>query len=254
MARTSSRTTTIILVLLVVFCVAPAAAQSLGGSRASLDIQNRMAREHDFSYLSTPTEVRRFVRSGLLVPVAGNEDFDLHAVSFPYARPEALLFIERLASQYRGACGEKLVVTSLTRPQNMQPRNASSRSVHPTGMAIDLRRSANARCRGWLERVLVSLEGQRVVEATRENYPPHYHVVVFPKPYVRYVQARTDGDVQLETRVAEMDVVKYRVRSGDSLWNIARRHGTTVERLRTENQLRGNRIYAGQLIEVPVSR
>jgi LysM repeat protein len=47
--------------------------------------------------------------------------------------------------------------------------------------------------------------------------------------------------------------VEYRVRSGDSLWTIARRVGTTVERLKSENGLSSNRIYAGQVIEVPVS-
>ena len=37
-------------------------------------------------------------------------------VSFPFARPEVELFVQRLSGQYRRACGEQLVVTSLTRP------------------------------------------------------------------------------------------------------------------------------------------
>jgi hypothetical protein len=56
-------------------------------------------------------------------------------------------FVERLSSQYHNACGERLVVTSLTRPASEQPRNASDRSVHPTGMAIDLRLSTKGTCR-----------------------------------------------------------------------------------------------------------
>ena len=90
---------------------APASAQSLRGSAASLDRQNSQARVHDFTYIDTPNQVRRFVDAGYLVQVRGNRDFELHAVSFPYARPEAELFIRRLAAQYRAACGEKLVVT-----------------------------------------------------------------------------------------------------------------------------------------------
>ena len=43
----------------------------------------------------------------------------------------------------------------------------------------------------------------------------------------------------------------YRVRNGDSLWTIAQKLGTTVARLRAENDLRSNRIYAGQVIVVP---
>ncbi len=81
------------------------------------------------------------MRAGYLVQVRANRDFDLHGVSYPFARPETRTFTLRLANQYRLACGEKLVVTSLTRPLSRQPRNASSRSVHPTGMALDVRRS-----------------------------------------------------------------------------------------------------------------
>jgi LysM repeat protein len=46
---------------------------------------------------------------------------------------------------------------------------------------------------------------------------------------------------------------RYRVRSGDSLWAIARRHGTTVARLKTENALASTRIIPGQVLELPAS-
>jgi hypothetical protein len=231
---------------------ASAEAQTLRGSSASLDRQVRQAEAHDFTFLETPAQVRRFVDAGYLVPVRANRDLDLHAVSFPYARPETRTFILRLAEQYRRACGEKLVVTSLTRPVSSQPWNASSRSVHPTGMAADFRRSNSAACRSWLERTLLSLEGQGVLEVVRESNPPHYHVAVFPKPYARYVENLTNP--QADTRFAAADVREYQVRRGDSLWTIARAHGTTVERLREENSLRGSRIYAGQLLRVPAAQ
>lgn len=164
-------------------------AQSLFGSRESLLRQNDEARDHDFTYLRTSADVRDFARRGLLVRVPGNSDYDIESdeVSFPYARPEVKLFIERLAEQYRDACGQKLVVTSLTRPITRQPWNASTLSVHPTGMACDLRRSSSSSCRAWLEDVLLDLEGKGVLEATKEQYPPHYHVTVFPNPYLRYL-------------------------------------------------------------------
>ena len=117
-------------------------AQSLQGSAASLDVQNRIARQHDFTYIESPNRVRFFAEQGWLVRVRPTGDFRLdNEVSFPYARPEVALFVRRLGAQYRSACGEQLVVTSLTRPTTRQPRNASDRSVHPTGMAVDLRRS-----------------------------------------------------------------------------------------------------------------
>jgi LysM repeat protein len=44
----------------------------------------------------------------------------------------------------------------------------------------------------------------------------------------------------------------YTVRSGDSLWGIARSYGTTVDELRVANGLEGSRIFVGQLLDVPV--
>ena len=133
--------------------------------------QKRVAEDHDFTFLRTSSEVRRFVSLGLLVRVKGDADHHLHRVSFPYARPEVRTFVQRIARQYRAACGEKLVVTSLTRPKNRQPRNSSHLSVHPTGMAVDLRRSDKRACRSWIEDTLLYLEGAGVLDATRERRP-----------------------------------------------------------------------------------
>ena len=249
------------------FAPASSSAQSLRGSSRSLTVQNVQARAHDFTYLQTPDHVRRFVELGYLVPLRGSRDYDIdEEVSFAYGRPQVRTFVERLAGQYRRGCGEVLVVTSVTRPLNRQPRNASDRSVHPTGMAVDLRRSNVRRCRQWLEDVLLSLEANGVLEATRESRPPHYHIALFPAPYARYVDGLMVRATQAsETRVAaamESETVaasvapepasgQYRVRRGDALWDIARAHRTTVTALRQSNSLSGNRIYPGQLLTIP---
>ena len=227
---------------------AAAEAQSLRPSRASLDKQNRQARAHDFSYLASAADVRRFVSAGLLVELPRETgDYLLHDVSFPYARPEVKLFIERLSSQFRAACGEKLVVTSLTRPQSHQPWNASSRSVHPTGMAVDLRRYyPKASCRSWLDRVLLSLEESDVLEVSVERNPPHYHMAVFPTQYAAYV-ARLTGEQAL---VADAELVTYRVRRNDTLWRIAQNHGTTPAAIQRSNGLPDTTIHPGQLLKI----
>lgn len=225
---------------------ATASAQSLRGSSASLDRQNRVARQHDYTYIDTADRIRYFASQGWLVRVRAGRDFVLNDVSFPYARPEVKLFIERLAGQYRAACGEPLVVTSLTRPTTRQPGNASDRSVHPTGMAVDLRYSTRRSCRTWIEPVLTSLERAGVLEATRERRPAHYHVALFPKPYAAYVERLTAGAVQ--------SAVAYTVRPGDSLWAIARRHDTTPDAIRRTNGLGNNRISPGQVLNVPRGR
>lgn len=240
-------------------------AQSLFGSRDSLLRQNEEARDHDFTYLKTSSQVRSFARQGLLVRLRGNSDYLLakNYVSFPYARPEVKLFIERLSDQYRGACGERLVVTSLTRPLTRQPPNASHLSVHPTGMAADLRRSNRASCRRWLESTLLELEEKGVVEATREQHPPHYHVTLFPKPYLRYLGADDRPPVQVATStgrtrsskskisVASSRSKKYRVGRGDTLWRIAQRHGTSVTRIKQANGIRTTRLKPGQMLSIP---
>ena len=118
--------------LMVGWTAVPAPAQSLRGSTASLDRQNLEARQHDFTYLRRPSQLERFVDAGLLVPLENGAHYRLHDVSFGVARPEVKLFVERLSAQYLDACGEPLVVTSLTRPTSEQPPNASARSVHPT--------------------------------------------------------------------------------------------------------------------------
>src|SRR5690606_4402484 len=83
---------------------------------------------------------------------------------------------------------EKLVVTSLTRPASSQPRNSHALSVHPTGMAVDLRISQRAASREWLENTLLSLEADGLLDVTRERNPPHYHVALFPEAYMAHVE------------------------------------------------------------------
>ncbi len=223
-----------------------ASAQSLRGSASSLDLQAEQAEQHEFTYLRGSEQLGRFVDAGLLVPVDGNRNYSLTDVSFPFARPEVKLFIERLSAQYRRACGEQLIVTSLTRPTELpQPRNASDRSVHPTGMALDLRRPQGT-CRQWLERTLLSLEDEDVLEATAERSPPHYHVAVFPRQYAAYVGRLTRSGAG-RTRPLRV----YTVRRGDTLWGIARRHGTSTRALRRANGLSSTRIYPGQALRVP---
>lgn len=232
--------------------------------------QHRRALEYDYDFLRNAAEVRHFVNLKLLVPLEGNDDYQLDdEVSFPYARPEVRTFIERLSRQYRAACGEVLVVTSLTRPFTHQPRNSSKEwSVHPTGMAVDLRRSNSRACRNWIQDVLLYLEGIGSVQATYERRPPHYHVAVYTKDYARYVASleaaeqsravagpadRTTASADRSGGGSTASAVQYRVRSGDSLWRIARAYGITVARLKSANNLSSDRIYAGQLLEVPVS-
>ena len=236
--------------LLLALTATPASAQNLHGSRASVDRQNREARQHDFTFLRRTSELERFVDAGLLVPLEGDDHYRLHDVSFNVARPEVKLFIERLSAQYLAACGRRLVVTSLTRPTSLQPPNASERSVHPTGMAVDLRVPRIASCRRWIESTFLSLERRRLLDATLERSPLHFHVAVFPDEYLAYVSRLTgrSGDALLASVETP---APHTVRPSETLWGIAHRYGTTPARIRDANGLESSVIHPGQRLKIP---
>ncbi len=249
-----------VLPLVAISFSGPLAAQSLRGGLRSMQEQHQRAIDYDYSFARNSDHVQRLIDLGLLVPLRGNDSYVIDdEVSFPYARGEVRTFVERLSRQYRSACGEVLVVTSATRSLDRQPRNSSPLSVHPTGMAVDLRRSNHRPCRAWLEDVLLHLEERGAVEATYERWPPHYHIAVYTHEYARYVE-RVEAERRLAAAAGPLvadegpmpSVVRYEVRSGDSLWTIAQAYGTTVDQLQSANKLRGTRIYAGQTLEVPV--
>ena len=212
--------------------------QTLKGSRASMERQNQIAIKQGYTFIKTSRVVAGLVDSGDLVEVKNDKNFELHDVSFPFVRPPVKAFIERLSSQYRVACGEKLTVTSLTRPIDRQPANASSDSVHPTGMAVDLRIPSKQNCRTWLENYLLGLEADDVLDVTRESRPPHYHVAVFPDTYEQYVAGMTGSTHE------------YTVRRGDTLSRIASTTGASVAQLRAANGLRNDLIQVGQKLLV----
>ena len=181
------------LALVLVTPAASAIAGELDGSRASVAKAHRVARNNDYTFLRTSAQVREFVKKAKLERVSSSQHVLVNSVSFPYARPAVKSFIERIGAQYHAVTGERLVVTSLTRPISRQPRNASALSVHPTGMAVDLRIPKKAWQRAWLERTLLALEDEVVLDVTKERSPAHYHVAVFPQQYERYVARLTTG-------------------------------------------------------------
>jgi hypothetical protein len=221
-----------------------ARAQSLRGSPASVSRMYRQAVRERLTFFRTSASVRTAVRNKRLVKLSSTDDVVLSDdVGFPYVRSQTRTFLTRLGAQYRHACGERLVVTSAVRPATRQPPNGTRRSVHPTGMAVDLRKP-DGRCLTWLRATLLDLEDAGVIEATEESAPPHFHVAVFLTPYAKYVAAR-----ERETRA--LAARTYRVRSGDTLWEIAERYDTSVGRLVDANDLDDDAIVAGQTLVIP---
>ncbi len=179
---------------------------SLRGSPASMVRQNSVATELGFA--RTPDQLRELEAAGELVRLEGSPHYEVaDFVRWNLARPEMRLFVERLAKQYHEATGERLVVTSLTRPASDQPGNSHALSVHPTGMAVDLRVSQSASSRQWLETALLGLEDLGVLDITREYSPPHYHVALFPLEYMAYVEPRLKAEEAFAEQAAEAEKV-----------------------------------------------
>ena len=239
------------LAALAALAAGPLAAQTLRGSRGSVERMYGQAQRQDLTFYRSPRGVRNAAAEGDLVRLSGNDDYRVAGASYAYALRTTRTFVQRLASQYRDACGEKLVVTSATRPRSMRLRNSVTESVHPTGMAVDLRKPTRGSCLRWLRQALLGVEGEGVIDATEERRPPHFHVAVFPRQYAAYVQGRTGTRHRASLSSSESVGATYRVRQGDSLWTIARRHGVSVARIKEANGLRSSRLAVGQKIVIP---
>ena len=168
----------------------PGAAQSLRGSHASVSLIYRRAVRGGLDFYETTTDVKRAVVRGELVRLNGNAHYRLDNIGMPYVRPETKAFVLDLAADYHRACGAPLVITSATRPISRRLANSSELSVHPTGMAVDLRKPAG-RCRTWLRRALLAAERRGAIDATEERHPPHFHVAVLPPRYEKVASARS---------------------------------------------------------------
>lgn len=225
------------------------------------------ARTDDLEFFNTPADIYQAALQGGLSLITVTEDLELDEATFPFALPGTKRFADSLAHEYHRACGERLVVTSAARPLDDQPRNASPKSVHPTGMAVDFRKPRTPACLTWLRANLLTLEDRHVIEATEERRPAHFHVAVLGQLPPRRVRTlASNGEVAPAAPVApdstggrtpqgEADHTSrahaYRVQPGDNLWTIAHRLGTTPQRIQALNHLRTSRITPGQSLSLP---
>jgi len=232
--------------------------ESLRGSKASVEKMYDFAESHRYPFYLTPTTLDSAIARGKLVPLTGDANYELtRGVGFSYATVEAREFITQFAPQFLAACGAPLTVTSAARPMSRQPRNANPHSVHPTGIAVDIRRPYAGPCLTWVRSALAELEARGFVEATEEHHPAHLHLAVLrtpgarftlpdltngvrvarqPEPVTPTVMAAANGDVSL-TAVADSNERGgvYLVRQGDTLWDVAHRTGVSVKALAEAN-------------------
>lgn len=347
--RASARRAAVIALSVLLTPVAEAAAQfanlavlssSLRGSKASIAKMYNFALRHDFHFARTASDVDSLASAGRLIPLSGSFYYEVSAaVGFAYATPEARALLEGIAPRFLEVCDTPLVVTSATRPQSRQPRNAAELSVHPTGIAVDIRRPPPGPCLNWLRDTLLVLEADGVIEVTEERNPPHFHIAALARPGSAPVPGLIDrliaqqlapvsrerttmaaeldkldgqslllsplfnapllpseslaalmgmellldlefpnietetivsaGDVELPADTAVVDSVApsapaaakpassqraktHIVRTGDTLWDIARKHGLSVGELQRANNMgKRSRIKPGLTLKIP---
>ena len=73
----------IVLTVFILLGFGQVQGQSLGGSEASVSRVHQQAQNHDFTFITTSAQVKRFAKAGYLVRVFPNQDYTLHSVSFP---------------------------------------------------------------------------------------------------------------------------------------------------------------------------
>lgn len=229
--------------------------ESLHGSKASVEKMYDFAQRYRYPFYLTPTTLDDAIAKGKLVPLTGDENYELtRGVGFSYATVEAREFITQFAPQYLAACGAPLTVTSAARPMSRQPRNANPHSVHPTGIAVDIRRPYPGPCLTWVRNALAQLEARGFIEATEEHHPVHLHIAVLRAPGARFtlpdltngvrvarqpttpVTATANGDVSLAASADDWARTRvYTVRDGDTLWDVAQKTGVSVNALARAN-------------------
>ncbi len=155
---------------------------SLRGSHEAVDRAYDAAVRDGIPFVHSKGELEQRANAGEYVALQRSTGtYQLKGVGSPYVRAATRNFVTSFAANYARTCGEPLTVTSAMRPTTVHLRNSVQKSVHPTGMAVDLRASRTG-CRDWMRTALLGLERQGMIDATEEHHPAHFHVVVLRNP------------------------------------------------------------------------
>jgi hypothetical protein len=176
--RSIARALALLAATAIALSGSPAGAQTLRGSSASVERAYRTAVARRLPFHRSRKTIERLARRGQYVRLTNTATYRLRGVGVPFLLPATRTVLGDLAARYRRRCGERLVVTSGMRLTISRLINSTPKSVHPVGLAFDLR-APRGRCRGWIRSELLAMERRGLVDATEERFPPHLHVVVY---------------------------------------------------------------------------
>jgi hypothetical protein len=184
-------------------------APTLKGSKKSMDAQNIEADREHLPRIKDAEKLKEYEEKGYFAQLPENSNLQVDP-KLPalrrYALPWVDQFLLALGQAHSKAFpnAEKLTVTSAIRPLDVQEdlikggnKNASTRSVHPTGAVVDIcygevfadreRRmpfynGMSSREMAWMNHYLLNQMSRGRIIATRENKEPCYHIMVFRDP------------------------------------------------------------------------
>ncbi len=168
--------------------------ESNGFRKDALSGPFRYAKDSGYEFAATKERLLELVKEGTLVELEETESLKFNNVSRPYALPVVAEFVYRIADQYNYGqrCGP-LWLNGAARDIAFQQTlgNGSAKSVHPTGMPIDLKSTGHTpRCRDWLENTLLEIEAAKRIDFTKERSPAHYHISVATHEYEAWLERR----------------------------------------------------------------
>lgn len=149
----------------------------VGGEVSSSQQQLGYAQKQQLPFMATEAEYQTRISSGYFIRLE-SPFMEVHARR-PYALPSTVVFVAELAREYYDeGCG-LLVVKDALRLTSERPSNGSLYSVHPAGMAVDIRtKYIPTECADWLRTYISQKEAEGKVDGTQEWKPEHLHVVV----------------------------------------------------------------------------
>ncbi len=196
MFTTERSTMKYIMTLIALIISFSATAASLKGSAESMHKQNEVADESDLSRIKNEEELKKFIASGILVPLPNIQEVFVDErldARYRYVRPWTKKFLLDLGKKFYAKFGEGLQINSAVRTQDSQRdlvkknKNAAKgvgkkASSHPTGATVDItKKGMSAPKIKWLRTELLTLEREGRIEATEEHSQSVFHIMVFKK-------------------------------------------------------------------------
>ncbi len=162
----------------------------VGGEVSSSEQQLGYALELQLPLITTDADYQARISSGYFIRLE-SPFMEVHARR-PYALPSTVVFVAELAREYYNAGCGLLVVKDALRLTSERPSNGSLYSVHPAGMAVDIRtKYIPTECADWLRTYINQKEAEGKVDGTQEWKPEHLHVVVPLQPRGPSLQSQT---------------------------------------------------------------